>query len=674
MLDVDVKHGKDGVASLTDLGFADPRALSPSPTETPSNGLHLFFAYDPRLTNTVGAIGAGLDVRNDHAWVYAPGSWKDGRQYRPAAPLDRERLPAFPEALILRQARPAASPSIDENGCEDFDLASLQPPDWPRIREALSFIPPGCNRGEWSPVGMALCHVDGGSDFARSVWDEWSKGSPEHYKKREILKQWDSFRNDKASSVTIATLFHIAKQYGWDSAVPKTAEPSPLPMIDPAKWAGVDLPEREWALREWIPAGQATYLTGPGSAGKSLLAQQLCTCIALGLPFLGIDTRQANALYLTCEDDALELHRRQKAICASLGVTLESLSGRLSLVSLAGEVDTELCTFNDRSVMQVSKRYSALKDSATAAGITFVALDNVAHLFAGNENVRHDVAAFVALLNRLAMRIGGTVLFIGHPNKAGDSFSGSTAWENQVRSRLYMETPQDKEGPVDRDARTLTRQKANYARNGETVAFRWHEWAFAQDADLPFSVNEAAKAEMEDAAFLDCLAKATDQRRPVSPYPSAQNYAPRIFAEMPGMPGISKRGFEIAMQRLLDNGTIQHGMNVYRRDNRSWATGLGLAQNPAQNRAQNLHETCTDRAQNPAQNRTAQHPYTTYRTGAPPEGAPSDSTKDDLDPFDWPDGGGSNPFSSQDETSRLRVPATAPLREGPAANQEPGHG
>src|SRR3546814_20697914 len=49
------------------------------------------------------------------------------------------------------------------------------------------------------------------------------------------------------------------------------------------------------------------------------------------------------------------------------------------------------------------------------------------------------LASFVSLMNRLAMKVDGSVLLIGHPNKAGDSFSGSTAWENQVRSRLFME-------------------------------------------------------------------------------------------------------------------------------------------------------------------------------------------------------------------------------------------
>src|SRR3546814_19646690 len=48
-----------------------------------------------------------------------------------------------------------------------------------------------------------------------------------------------------------------------------------LPLIDPAQWQDVEPSERQWAWAGNIPHRQATYLTGPGSAGKSLLGQQL---------------------------------------------------------------------------------------------------------------------------------------------------------------------------------------------------------------------------------------------------------------------------------------------------------------------------------------------------------------------------------------------------------------
>lgn len=387
-----------------------------------------------------------------------------------------------------------------------------------------------------------------------------------------------------------------------------------MPLLDPASWQDLPVPEREWALDGWIPARQATYLTGPGSAGKSLLTQQLCTCIALGLPFMGVETRQAVALYLTCEDDEDELHRRQKAICEGLGVPMAALTGKLFLVSLAGQTETELATFghaierdeygNTSPIMRTTSQWDALSGTVKALGAGFVGLDNVAHLFAGNENVRHEVASFVNLLNRLAIQIDGSVLFIGHPNKAGDSFSGSTAWENQVRSRLFLETPKDGDGTVlDSDARVLSRQKSNYARNGERLEFRWLQWAFVRAEDLPADMAREialnAQAAAENAAFMRCLAAATERKRAVSHNPGS-NYAPKVFAAMPEGKSVNERGYRAALERLLHLGQIALDQPLWRGPNRVMKQGIKAAEictdPPAPTPCTDPHETRTNAA------------------------------------------------------------------------------
>ena len=96
----------------------------------------------------------------------------------------------------------------------------------------------------------------------------------------------------------------IFAEYEGDNAPPPI-----LNLIDPAGWSGVAIPERSWKVKDYIPDRQATLLTGKGAAGKSLVSQQQATCIALGLPFLGVETVQTNALYITCEDDADERDR-----------------------------------------------------------------------------------------------------------------------------------------------------------------------------------------------------------------------------------------------------------------------------------------------------------------------------------------------------------------------------
>lgn len=394
-----------------------------------------------------------------------------------------------------------------------------------------------------------------------------------------------------------------ARKKGWapESEANDDAPPEILPLIDLASWEGRRAAPRQWIWHEWIPARQATYLTGAGSAGKSLLGQQLASHIALGRAFLGVDTREAVSLYVTCEDDEDELERRQEAICEALDVSYSTLIRRLNLCSLVGEIGNELATFDPQNRMETTRAWQRLRATALAIRPGFIVLDNVAHLFAGNENIRAHVAAFCALLNALATEIDAAVLFIGHPNKAGDAFSGSTAWENQVRARLFLGFPESADGGfVDRDRRVLSRGKANYARNGESITFRWFRWSFALDNELPTGMGDAIAANVlageQNARFLACLAKATEERRNVSSSRSAQNYAPKRFAAMPTAGGMSVRGFEAALERLLHDGVILDAQPVFQRPNRSWVTGLALAPNPAPNPAPTDAQECTDQS------------------------------------------------------------------------------
>ncbi len=205
-------------------------------------------------------------------------------------------------------------------------------------------------------------------------------------------------------------------------------------------------------------------------------------------------------------------------------------------------------------------------------------LDNVAHLFAGNENDRAQVTQFVSALNRLAGETGAAIVLLAHVNKAfnqgnrqGNSHSGSTAWINAVRSQFVIEHDDET------DLRTITLSKANYAAKGEAVRFAWQDGAFVMESDLsPDAGRELAnviKANGENAAFLRCLAICTDQRRNVSHQPGS-NYAPKTFAGMPEAKGVKVAGFAAAMERLLHLGQIELDVDLWEGSNRHQKRGI----------------------------------------------------------------------------------------------------
>lgn len=326
------------------------------------------------------------------------------------------------------------------------------------------------------------------------------------------------------------------------------------------------------------PAGEVTLFTGPGSAGKSLLAQQLATALAAGVPTLRLDMGQAPAIYLTCEDDEGQLHWRQAHICTALGVPMESLAGKLEVASLRGALDNALGAEGPDGEFVLSPAYHRLAAMIRRTGAKLVALDNVAHLFTGNENDRGAVTRFVNALNRLAGDSGAAVILLGHPNKAGDSYSGSTAWLNAVRSQFVIEHD------LQSDMRTLTVGKANYARKGEQMRFAWVDWAFVLEADLPpdtaRKLADTAKAHAGNDAFLRCLALCTEQRRNVSHVPGS-NHAPKVFAAMTEAKGFKKADFAAAMERLLSLKRIECDAELWRGPDRKPRRGIRLVEGAA---------------------------------------------------------------------------------------------
>ena len=451
------------------------------------------------------------------------------------------------------------------------------------------------------------------------------------------MKTWDEIHLESAAAEAV-----WRSGGGWATGSDDVPVKTLLPVIDFANWTG-EPPARRSAWGDMLPLLQTTMLTGPGGVGKSLFEQMLCTCIALGVPFLGLETMQMNTLYVTCEDDPEELWRRQAAICAWLGVPIVALTGKLHLASLCGETSTELAMFDATGRLELTGRWRELEATCEALNIRLYAFDNATDAMGGDLNDLHQVAAFVNLLTGLAIRRDGLAMILHHPNKAGDDWLGSVAWHNKVRSRLIIA---DSEIEGDDDARTIRNPKSNYGPRGGKIAFRWFRGAFIRDEDLPTDYAEemtaTIRASAENKRFLECLAKATEEKRAVSIATNASSYAPRVFAKMTLGKGVKEGAFAAAMERLLHLGIIANDQRIYRRENRTWATGIGLvesAQTPAQTPAQSDAHRCTEPKLDTAETRhsdcTPVHAHvcldTTYQTGAALGSAPPDEEQDWFD-------------------------------------------
>lgn len=353
------------------------------------------------------------------------------------------------------------------------------------------------------------------------------------------------------------------------------AEPDiePLPGVaSPGDWAGKEAPHRQFIIPGWIVRGSCGLLSGQEGVGKSLIAQQMATCAAIGRDFLGLEIARCPVVYITCEDPLDELWRRQEDINRSLGINMADLEEKLLLVSLKGQIGNELAIFDQQGRLSITPRYQQIEKLTLAFGAGLLFLDNAAHLFTGNENARHDVAAFLGLLERLSEAMAGAVVLLAHPNKQhaqgnkqGNEYSGSTGWSAHVRNRLFLDWAEKTEAGdfIGEDGRVLRKSKANYGKKGEEIYFRWHEWAFVRDEDLPepmaAQLRAVSRDNYENDCFIACLRQRLSERRAVSESRSSRTYAPKEFADMPEARGCTREQLERAMDRLFRLKTIERG-------------------------------------------------------------------------------------------------------------------
>lgn len=562
-LDVDPRNGGTETLArlMCDHGILPETAVS----ATGGGGWHYLFRLNGRAPHKPGP---GIDIKADGYIVLPPSVHPvSGEFYR----WIDERAPApAPDWLNPTMATEFVTPmSIGDPRL----LAGVSD-----IRRALAHMPNDYDRDGWVKVAHAVKAASGGDEAGFDAFYAWCRNFPGN--ELEVCRRlWDSIID---SRIGADWLFREAwERGGYVGGCPFDPLPEAGPSDDElssicvASWEGKSVPEQKWIVRDWLPSGYVTALYGDGGVGKSLLAQQLMTACAIGGDWLGLETTPCTVLGLFCEDDEAVLHRRQRAINTDL--PFSSLH-RMHLMPRVGE-DNTLMTFRENGRGELTKLFHDLERKALRIGARLVVIDTAADTFGGNELVRREVRNYVSgALGRLAKAIDGAVLLCAHPSVAGMASGrgdgGNTAWNNTVRSRLYLRKPGPDEG-ADPNARFLERKKANYAPSDARMQLRWEAGVLApqQDPFASVALNGATDDERKETAFLIAL----DHLNSVGNYvqTSGPTNAPKIMYEsrFPALNGMTKKDISGAMIRLLSKGII--GMKVVgSRANRSARNGL----------------------------------------------------------------------------------------------------
>ena len=503
---------------------------------------------------------------------------------------------------------------LREQGCVDIKITGTskhqaQTPEqgavtdehWKLIREIISHIPNDETRhwDDWLKVGFAIktCagDIEERQDEAFQIWEEFSARSPKNNEDFTKHKWENDICVSNRGHVGYGSLVWEAKQNGWTEPAQAakdvfgavdlgggTTPPSQLIKKDMAKiaasilyypeqWLGKNAPPRDWIVDGWVAAGEVTSFYAPGGTGKSLLLQQMATCRALGVDFLGIKTKRGKTLILACEDQIEEIWRRQEQINSHYVTSMDVLGKNMAFWSRTGSIDNALMHIDPKTNKgTLTDFWQGVKEVVKSEGFDLVNVDTVIDTYPDNENERFKVNLFVkGALVKLSQETGAAVVFTAHPSRASENnkdsdnlSSGSTAWEGSVRQKLGMRRNDD--GVTYK----LVKNKSNYSSVGDHLTLKWERGVFVvlaasmPQAQLDQALEDYLLDAIQDAGRRNIeLSANQNSRSKYVPRWAKDNLSPPL--EIEDVVNSDSQLLDNAMRKLVLSGKVQ---NVRGRD------------------------------------------------------------------------------------------------------------
>ena len=398
-------------------------------------------------------------------------------------------------------------------------------------------------------------------DYAVLIKDLAAKRALIHAAEQATAKAYDPQTPETAPQMLAGLFDHInaiASDGGKDPSIAS---------LDVVAALEAPRPSRHWVVEDWVPKRRVTLLSGDGGSGKSLLAQQLATSVAVGMPWLGQTVFRGRVSLFATEDDTDELTIRHQDVCRDLTADAVEIKDHLRLVPRVG-MENRLIEF-EGDIGRLTTTWQALCYHLETWNPALLILDNAAQIYAGNENSRPQVTWFCNRLEHLCQTYQTTIILLGHTSKAtGSEWSGSTAWNACVRSRIFLGPHAEEE-----DVKVLTRAKSNYAKKGEALDLVWDAGILRPHvAGQEVSLEELGRARQTFKDAIDLLTKRDINVSHLKTSP--RNYAPKIIREQ-GLAGEhSPKSLEKAMWSLIDEGHVLTSQPFGRTAHGNKRTGL----------------------------------------------------------------------------------------------------
>jgi hypothetical protein len=415
VIDVDLK----GLKFLKELN------LPPTPrVRTGSGGLHFYFKYpEGGLSNSVGKLAPGIDLRGDGGQIVAPPSIHPAtkKPYEWEVSPDICLLAEFPREILEKLNEDKNSNKIAHNHPSDTLPEG-------RRNELLFKVASTLRRNGMDKVGIFNGLKGMNIELCQVPLDQ-----NEIWKIARSVAKYPPIESD-----------HDSKSNSFWNVSEKEAESDNTRRIDPVPFSvfrSRPKIDKKWLVKDLLPVGGISLLGAKPGVGKSTLARNLALCVSRGESFLERDTMQGPVIYLAIEEIDCQLEDK----LSKMGVQNEPIL--IQTGSISGG--------NQNILDDLDKAIKENKPSLVIVDPIFKFLK-----IAEVNSYAETSDAFDRLCN-LARSNTCHILCVHHLTKSKevDSLLGSTAIEGSVDTTLIMKK--------NAEMRTIQTDKLRY---GEPLA------------------------------------------------------------------------------------------------------------------------------------------------------------------------------------------------------------
>jgi hypothetical protein len=337
-LDVDMKDGKDGMASLAEMGVE----LNGFVVRTPTGGRHAYF-LGPDVRNSIGRLGPGLDIRGVGGFLVGPGSRTEAGDYV----FERaEGFSSVPPAIVHACVR---SDSVDGRRSPD---AGISPDDVGALERSLVFLRRTSiaieGQGGDHTTYTVAAHL---KDFGLSeqaaydlLLEHWNDRCVPPWAPEDLRTK---VRNAYAYGQSPAGIAHPSVEFG--DVQPIDDSPPKAEIRAGRSWFrhGDAHGAVPWLYYNLLPRHGVGVLVADSQAGKTFLLIELARSLATGKTFFGVEPDERGAtLFAFAGTEGSGLPRRLDALqedsTLPISATLVgSLSAHNALTDLLGDLKLE---------------------------------------------------------------------------------------------------------------------------------------------------------------------------------------------------------------------------------------------------------------------------------------------------------------------------------------------